>query len=437
MLSIVVGFAVLQGSLVRSQVVSPTVHVAEIKGVINPLTADYVARAVREAEEGGAAALILQIDTPGGLDTAMRAMVQTILGSRVPVIAFVAPSGARAASAGLFVSLSAHLAAMAPGTNIGAAHPVSLQGPSDPVMNEKVLADSSAYIRSLAEMRGRNRDWVERAVRESVSASSEEALALGIVDLQAADLADLLKKVDGRQVSTAYGGVTLHTLGAEIIHRPMNPAEQILQVITEPNIALALITIGTLGILAEFYRPGAWFPGITGVISLLLAWMALGSLPTNWAGVALLMFAAVLLVAEAQSPGVGAFATGALASFILGALLLFRPVGTPSLGAAAIQVSPLFVGIVGAAMTGITLGLLWAFARSSAQPSRFGQPTLVGSVAKVVRDLNPKGVIRLDGEDWTARSNGTDIAAGAAVRVVAIEGLVLIVEDAGPAAVLL
>lgn len=416
---------------VGSQSDRPAVHVAEITGVINPLTADYLDRALGEAERANAAALVLRLDTPGGLDSAMRTMVQRILATQVPVIVFIAPSGARAASAGLFISLAAHVVVMAPGTNIGAAHPVPLEGRPDPVMNEKVVADSAAYIRSLAETRGRNKEWVERAVRESVSASADEAVALGIADLSATDLTDLLAKVDGRRVTTPAGVKTLHTAGGSTIPHPMNIAERFFQVITDPTIALALISIGTIGILAEFYHPGTWYPGIAGVLSLVVAWMALGSLPTNWAGVFLLAFGFFLLVAESQAPGVGAFAAGAVIAFVLGSLLLFRPLGSVSPAAADVSLSPVPVVLIGAAAAALVLVVLRAIARAGHGPQLTGAETLVGSTGVSVGPIDPRGIVRVGGEEWSAVTAGVSLPDDTSVRVVQVDGVVLVVEPAG------
>lgn len=411
------------------------VQVAEVTGVINPLTADYVTRTVAQAERTGAAALVIRMDTPGGLDSAMRTIVQTILGSRVPVLVYVGPAGARAASAGLFIAMSAHVVGMAPGTNIGAAHPVSLGGGSDSVSADKATSDAAAYIRSLAETRSRNAEWAEQAVRESVSASAEEAIGLRIADLIAADLAELLARADGRRVTTASGELTLTTAGAVLDHVPMNIAERFLQVITEPTIALALISIGTVGILAEFYHPGTWYPGIAGVISLVLAWMALGSLPTNWAGVILLAIAFFLLIGEIQSPGVGAFAVGAIVAFVLGSLILFRPFGPVSPAAPAVGLNP--VGVFG---TALLMGLfvfvvLRALAQSRHGPILAGQETLIGASGVAVGPLDPTGVVRVADEEWSARATES-VGSGWPVRVIGVRGVILDVEPTSETPVL-
>ena len=408
---------------------APFVQVASITGVINPLSADYLSRAINEAESDGANAVVLQMDTPGGLDSAMRSMVQRILGSKVPVVVYVAPPGARAASAGLFITLAAHVAAMAPGTNIGAAHPVSIGGgATEPTMESKVVADSSAFIRSLAEAHGRNQEWAERAVRESVSASASEALGLHIVDLLAPDLPSLLNAIDGRHVTTAVGDVTLRTAGARQIPLSMNFGEELLHTITSPDIALVLISIGTIGIIAELYHPGMWFPGIAGVITLIMAWIALGSLPTNWGGAALLVLAFALLLAEVHSPAIGAFAAGGVVSFVLGALLLFRPAGAVSPSAADVSLSPLPVATAGILGAVVIFTVIRALTRTRRTPALFGAEALVGQVGIAVGDIDPEGVVHLASENWTAVARDGRIPAGWPARVVAVEGLSLVVE---------
>lgn len=437
--SAIAGLAALMlagSALASAQTDRPTVHVAELSGVINPLSAEYLARAVADAERERSAALVLRLDTPGGLDSAMRTMVQSILGSQVPVIVYVAPPGARAASAGLFVTMAAHVAVMAPGTNIGAAHPVSLGGGSDPTMTDKAVADASAYIRSLAETRQRNGEWAERAVRESVAASSSEALEMRVVDLVALDVNELLRTVDGRQVTTALGPLTLRTSGASIVELPMNLAERFLHVITDPTIALALLAFGTIGIMAEFYHPGAIAPGVGGAVSLILAWVALGSLPTNWGGVALLVLAGVLLVAEVQTHGTGALAAAAGACFLLGALLLFRPVGIPSPTAPDVSLNPFSVAAVGATLAAFVLVVMRAVARSHQSPVASGREGLVGALGTVVQDVSPHGVIRVGGEDWSAVAESASVSEGETARVVGVEGVTLVIEPAADEGVL-
>ena len=263
-------------SLITARAAAPAIEVLQAKGIVNPIMADYIERGIRQAEENNAIALIIQLDTPGGLDTSMRDIVQDIVAARVPVVVYVSPSGGRAASAGVFITVAAHVAAMAPNTAIGAAHPVSIgqegaqQIPED--MAEKVVNDAAAYIRSIAESHGRNMDWAEKAVRQSVSATEREALDLKIIDMVAPDLNSLVAQLDGRQVHLLGGAVvTLNTRGADINPNPMTGTERFLFAISDPNIAYLLLSIATLGIMAELSNPGLIFPGVIGAISLLMA----------------------------------------------------------------------------------------------------------------------------------------------------------------------
>jgi membrane-bound serine protease (ClpP class) len=413
-----------------AQPTQPSLHVAEITGVINPLSADYLVRVLEGADGASADAVLLRLDTPGGLDTAMRDMIRAIHESRVPVVVYVGPAGARAASAGLFITLAGHVAAMAPGTNIGAAHPVQLGGEgTDDVMTGKVTNDAAAYIRALAGLRGRNAEWAERAVRESLSASAEEALALNVVELVASSSDEVLRRVDGRTVHTAVGEVVLRTADAQIVPVSMNLPERILHVITNPDIALLLLTIGTIGIIAELYNPGTWIPGTVGVIALLLAFAALGNLPTNWVGAGLVMLAVLLLVAEAQAAGVGIFAAGAVASFILGALFMFRPLGGISPTAPTIAVNPGFAVGIGTVVAGFGLVVLRSIASSRRARVATGAAALVGAFGIARTDLNPTGIVQLPGEEWSAVAEGAPISAGRRVRVTRVEGVTLRVQS--------
>ena len=320
-------FALRVDSL-HAQTRAGAIHLLEIRGVINPPVASYVERALRNAHEQDARLVVIQLDTPGGLDTSMRAINQTILASPVPVAVYVTPPGARAASAGLFILMASHLAAMAPGTNTGAAHPVGLGGDAtDPVLAAKIENDAAATIRGLAEARGRNAAWVERAVRESVSITAQEALELKVVEIFARDLDDLLRQMDGRTVTTTAGPVTLQVANAPRVEAQMTLVETLLHILSDPNIAFILLSVGSLGILAELYNPGTFLPGITGVIALILAFFSLGNLPTNWAGVALVVFAVILFIGELYTEGFGVLGIGALVAFLLGGLLLFLPLG--------------------------------------------------------------------------------------------------------------
>ncbi|NIM06857.1 MAG: nodulation protein NfeD [Armatimonadetes bacterium] len=410
----------------------PVVYRAEIKGVINPFGARYLERAIRETERAGAAALILVLDTPGGLDTAMRSMIQAELNAHVPVIVYVAPSGARAASAGMFITLAGHLAAMAPGTAIGAAHPVSITGGGEQgeVMEAKITEDAAAMARSIAAHRERNVAWAESAVRDSVSITASEAKEKGVIEIIAASLDDLLNQAHGRSVKTPAGATVLSLQGAEVKDLPMGFVERLFHIIAEPNIAYILLTLGTLGLIVEFYNPGGLLPGIAGAICLLLGLAALGTLPIGWAGVALLALALALLIAELHAPGFGAFGVGALIAFLAGSLLLFVPITPPSPAAPVVRVSPWLIGTMTALFGGVILLVaqrVWAAQRLAPQT---GQEALIGVTAEVISPIAPEGTVRVRGEVWSARSEGGSIAAGASVQVERIEGVVLVVRPA-------
>src|SRR5205823_1662607 len=301
------------------------VYVATYEGVINPVSAEYINHVLAEAQDATAAAVVIRLDTPGGLDTSMRLIIKDITSSPVPVIVYVAPSGGRAASAGVFILYAAHIAAMAASTNVGAAHPVAMGGGEmDAVMKEKVENDAAAYIKSIAEKRGRNIKWAEEAVRKSVSVTEKEALGLKVIDLIADDVPSLLAAVDGRQVITGAGKIVLHTKGALLKDLPMGWRLEALKALSDPNIAFILMTLGTIGLLAELYNPGAILPGIVGAISLILAFYSLQPLPVNYAGVLLIILGIVLFILEIKVMSYGLLSLGGLASLIFGALLLVK-----------------------------------------------------------------------------------------------------------------
>jgi membrane-bound serine protease (ClpP class) len=424
----------LWSSLCDAGAERPVVYRARVEGVINPFSARYLERAIRETERAGAAALVLELDTPGGLDTAMRDMMQAELNSHAPVIVYVAPMGARAASAGMFITIAAHLAAMAPGTEIGAAHPVSLSGGGDDeVMATKVTEDAAAFARAIAQHRKRNVEWAESAVRESKSISAEEAMENGVIEIVAASLQDLLEQADGRTVTTPSGETVLRLKGADVQEVPMGWIEHLLHLIADPNIAYILMTIGTLGIILELYHPGGLFPGIAGAICLLLGFAALGTLPVGWAGIGLLVLAVALLLLELHAPGFGAFGIGALVAFIAGSLLLFVPVTPPSPAAPVVGVNPWLVTGMTALFASIILLVgqrVWAAQRMLVQT---GREALIGVPGEVVSALDPDGTVRVRGEVWTARTEGDPIEPDAPVRISHVDGVVLVVEPEAPA----
>ncbi|NGZ61308.1 MAG: serine protease, partial [Nitrospira sp. LK265] len=298
--------------------------VATYEGVINPVAAEYLHDALAYAQTSSAQALILKLDTPGGLDTSMRLMIKDITGSAIPVIVFVSPSGGRAASAGVFITMAAHVAAMAPGTNIGAAHPVAMGGEMDNTMKEKVENDAVAYIKSIAERHGRNVSWAEDAVRKSLSATEQEALKLKVIDMIAEDIPTLLKRLHGRKIALPNGSITFSNEAATLHEFPMGTRLELLKILSDPNIAYLLMSIGTIGIMAELYSPGAILPGIIGAISLILAFYSLQSLPVNYAGALLVILGAVFLLLEISVTSYGLLALGGLAAMTLGGLFLIK-----------------------------------------------------------------------------------------------------------------
>jgi membrane-bound serine protease (ClpP class) len=428
LLATLLGFAGPQLQPAEAQT-RPVVYRARVEGVINPFSARYLERAIRETETAGAAALVLELDTPGGLDSAMRDMIQAELNSHAPVIVFVAPRGARAASAGMFITLTGHVAAMAPGTAIGAAHPVSLSGgDEDKVMEAKVTEDAAAMARAIATHRKRNVEWAEAAVRESVSISAEEAKEKGVVEIVAQDLGDLLAQVDGRVVNTPAGETTLRLKDADVEEIPMGLVEQLLHLIADPNIAYILLSIGTLGLVIELYNPGSLFPGVTGAICLLLGFAALGTLPVGWAGVGLLVLAVALLLAELHAPGFGVFGVGALIAFLMGSLLLFVPITPPSAAAPVVRVSPWLIFGMTALFAAVILLVgqrVWAAQRLLIQT---GSEALVGVPGEVVAPLRPAGTVRVRGEVWSARSKEGTIEAGQRVEIDHVDGVILVVQ---------
>lgn len=402
----------------------------EIRGVINPPVANYLKRSLEEADARQAALVVIHLDTPGGLDSSTREMTQAMLASPVPVALYVSPAGARAASAGLFLLTASHVAVMAPSTNTGSAHPVPMGGAEmDETMAGKIVHDAAANIRGLATTRGRNAEWVEQAVRESVSVTADEALELNVIDVVASDLDHLLEQIQGRSVETVRGTVTLDVVNAPRTPFAMTFAEQLLHVISSPDIAFILLSIGTIGLIAELYNPGAFVPGITGIISLIFAFFALGNLPTNWAGVAFIALAVVLLGAELATDGTGVLGTGATIAFLLGGLLLFRPLGAVSPTLPELRVSPWVLGASTGVMGGFVLLIIGTLARTRKTPLLTGPEQYAGHSALVYRDLAPHGRVRYDSQLWNAVVRPPQIIpAGEEVTIVDLDGLTLIVQ---------
>lgn len=394
-----------------------SIVVVEIHGVITPVIADHLRDALEFAEREGHQALLVELDTPGGLDTSMRDIVQSLLNSRVTVIVYVSPQGARAASAGAIITLASHVAAMAPGTSIGAATPIDLEGGD---LSDKVINDAASYAESIAERRGRNVEFAIDAVRQGRSVAANEALELGVVDLLARDRIQLLEALDGRVIELDPGrNVTLRTAAAELVEVELGLARSVLQWLSDPNLAFLFISIGTLAILYELANPGFGGGAIVGVILLVLAFTALAVFPVNAAGVILLVLAAGLFIAELFVPGIGVFAAGGTAALVLAGLFLFRgPIGVDP-----IVLLPTAVVAGGGA---VALGrVAW---RSRHLTSSTGAEGIVGSRATVNSVEGDQALVFLQGAWWTARAADRTLRPGQRVRVVDMDGLRLVVE---------
>ncbi len=397
---------------------------AEFENDINPVTQDYLIGAIERGEEEGYDAVVLLVDTPGGLDSSMREIIKAELAAKVPVVLYVSPPGSRAASAGVFLAMAADVAAMAPQTNIGSSTPIAVGGAEIPDdLRKKVVNDAAAYIRELAEEHGRNGDWAERAVRQASNIGAQEALDIDVVDLVAADLPTLLEEIDGMR--TRPKGLLLNTAGADVDRIEMSLWKRVLDTIVDPNIIVLLMSLGVLGITVEIFNPGLIFPGTVGAISLVVGLFGLQVLPVSWAGLLLLLLAAAFFAAEAFVASHGALALAGAASFVVGALMLFDPAGPDY------QVSLSVALAVGGTMALLTAVVVGKIVQARRRPAQTGQEELVGEVGIVRSALQPGGLVFVHGEIWRARSGGDPIPAGAAVRVEGIEdGLVLEVSRA-------
>ena len=444
-----IAFSLLAGWLgIASAADAPgVISVVPITGPIGPATADFVQRALDRAEADRVDLVVLQMDTPGGLDTSMRDIIKAILAARVPVATFVAPGGARAASAGTYIMYASPIAAMAPGTNVGAATPVDIGGPgplpsapeppskgkdadkgespakpgkSDDAMTRKQVHDAAAYIRGLAQLRGRNVEWAERAVREAVSLPAQDALAQHVIDLVATDVPDLAQKLDGRKVTTAAGERVLATAGATITVAAPDWRTRFLAIITHPSIALILLTVGFYGLVFEVMNPGMVLPGVVGAIAILIGMYALQLLPTNYAGLALVLLGLSFIVAEAFVPAYGSLGIGGVIAFVVGALMLIETdvpgfgVPWPLIATLAVTSLLFLFGIAAAAM------------KARRRPVVSGREQMIGSHGVVVDNAEGEDWVRVHSELWRARS-AHPLASGQTVRVTGKEGLVLTV----------
>jgi membrane-bound serine protease (ClpP class) len=408
-----------------------TVVVAHLSGVVNPVSAQYVHRVVGAATDQGAALLVLFIDTPGGLDTSMREMVQDLLNSPVPSVAYVAPSGARAASAGVFVGEAANVLAMAPSTNIGAAHPIQGGGADIPGdLREKITNDAAAYISGIAKQRGRNDAWVQDAVRQSVSLDANQAVDQHVADLLAPDLTTLLTAVDGRSVTTSAGARTISVADARIVALDPQALELIADKIFDPTIAYLLMTFGFFAVLVELFHPGALVPGVSGVVGLVLSFVGFAALPMNWGGVVLILAAAALFVLDVKAAAHGGLTIGALICFVLGSLLLYSPPGAPSPTLPEVSVG--LPALLAAAGVGVAFSLLVVRTalRMAGRRSIVGSQKLNGATGVVRSALDPDGTVTVAGQVWSAHAHAGRLDAGQPIRVLGRTGLVLDVERA-------
>jgi membrane-bound serine protease (ClpP class) len=394
----------------------------EMDSAITPVTVRLLTTAIERAQGEGAQALIVQLNTPGGLERSMRSMVQTILGSPIPVIVYVAPTGARAASAGVFITMAAHVAAMAPATNIGAAHPVAVGGSMDKEMSKKVENDAAAFARTIATERGRNAEWAEKAVRSSVSATEREAVKLKVVDLVAQNVPDLLAQIDGRTVKTSKGPVTFATKDAPVKVIEVRFRDRFLALISDPNIAYLLMMAGMLGIFFELSNPGSILPGIIGGICLILAFFAFQSLPVNWAGLLLLLFGVVLLIVEIKVVSHGVLAIGGVISMLLGSIMLYDAPEITGIRLSWFVIVPTVGTTAGLVFFAVSMGI-----RALYRPPTTGSSAMVGRLGVTRTPLQPDGQVLIDGELWRAVSPDPGVAAGEPVQVTAIDGLTLTV----------
>ncbi len=400
---------------------SSAITLLSIDSAINPITAKFIREQLNEANRRQDVALLIELNTPGGLDTAMREIIQAELGSTIPVIVYVAPAGARAASAGALITLAADFAAMAPGTNIGAAHPVSIGAGAQPdkTMAEKLVNDAAAYARSLALQRGRNLDWAEKIVRESISSSAQEALEQQVIDLIAENRTELLKKLDGRSYLRLGQKKTLLTKDVTLIQIEMNWRLQVLSALSNPTFAYMLMMLGLLGIFFEISQPGVILPGVVGVISILLAFFAFSTLPINYVGLLLILVAVVMFILEVKVPSFGMLTVGGIISMAFGSLMLVDS-SQPYL-----QISKAVIAATVMVSAGFILFASWMVVRTQGRPVIFGQEGMIGERGTASSNIHNEGQVFVHGELWQARAT-VEINQGSEVEVVKLlDGLVL------------
>jgi len=394
------------------------VNVLTADGDVNPVMARYLDRGIDAAEDADATAVVIRLDTPGGLDTSMRDIVQRIEDATVPIIVYVSPAGARAASAGTFITMAANVAVMAPNTTIGAAHPVSSTGGDiEGNLGDKTTNEAAEYIKGIAKLRGRNEDWAESAVRRSIATNQDEALQLNVIDLVASSLDDLLEQANGRSVDLPSGTATVRTTGVPVVYNDMSLFERFLNILADPNIAFLLLSLGMMGLFIELIHPGIFFPGVFGAIALLVGFFSLGTLPVNWAAVFLIILAFVLFFAEIVVSGFGALGVGGIVSLVMGGLLL-TSTSNPDF-----QVSRWLIFGLAAIIGVFFITSVNALLRARRQPAAMGTQLLVGRRGETRSTLDPGGMVFLEGELWSAVSTEGRIEEGETVEIVELEGI--------------
>jgi len=442
--ALILAIALLLFSALSQAEEQATGYLLDLKGPVGPAVSDYIHRGIKKVWDARGTLIVLRIDTPGGLDTSMREIVKDLLQAPVPVVSYVAPSGARAASAGTYIVYASHIAAMAPGTNLGAATPIQIGGgfpvpkaPSKgekkddenqangtkrpPTMTDKVVNDAVAYIRGLAQMRERNADWAEKAVREAASLSANEALQEGVIDLIADDLDALLAKLDGREVMVLGQKRRLQTKGLKLQTIEPDWRTRALGIITNPNVAYILMLIGIYGLILEFYSPGVFVPGVVGAISLILALYAFHVLPINYAGLGLIFIGVALMTAEAFAPSFGVLGIGGTIAFVIGSVMLLET-DVPGFG-----ISWTLIGSIAAVSAGFFILVMTMLVRARRRPVVSGPEEMVGASGEVITWDDQSGTVRVHGEVWSARGAKT-LDANCPVRVKKIDGLTLVVQ---------
>lgn len=424
---LLIAVAVLWPPAVAAQEPDRVVDVVELEGVIDPTTSDYLRGRLAAAQDDGVHAVVVRLDTPGGLDVSMRAMVKEILDSDVPVVVWIAPRGARAASAGTFLTYAAHLAYMAESTELGAATPVNLGGGESETLSRKATNDAAAFLVEIAKQRGRNEEFAEAAVRDAASLGATDAVEQSVVDGMASSLRELLETMDGEAVEIRDSTLTLETWAADtpsvtVRFHEMNLLQRLLHAVTNPEIAFLLILLGTFGLIFELYNPGIGLAGLLGSVALLLGFYALSVLPTNWAGVLLVILAVVFFLVDLQIAGFGVFTVGGVAALVAGGLLLFSG-ASPEL-----RVSPFAIGAAVVLSLLFFVSVMAAALRVRSRRPVTGEEGMVGMIGEAKTDIAPEGTVLTKGTLWRARTMETGIAAGSKVRVMATEGLLLLVE---------